>query len=327
VTLAATNGGTTLFQNNVANGATPNSLAFANLQGGTSVADAVLNIDAASGGTVALYDPIAVDMDNSQTFTLNVTGAGDFLWGGANTINVDPGANAIKLNAGTSELLNGFSLIAPNVDFEVNSGATLIAGTPGTAMTVNSLWVDTGATLNFYLPGNQTAAAIGTMLEVTGTVTLNGPAVSVGIRGGSSPLAVGDTITLIDASAGLGGMTANASSHGEGLQGLVLRYGFDLSLTPNQLLATVNDVGLNPRTKALSEARAAALGFLNKGQDWLADHGYDAANAQFRSRGLGWSSAAFGGISGVNERINTGSHVDIDGATLLVGVAARNIQP
>ncbi|MDR3299982.1 MAG: autotransporter outer membrane beta-barrel domain-containing protein, partial [Candidatus Accumulibacter sp.] len=144
VTLQASSGQSTLSQNNVAsNGTTTNnSLAFVNLQGSTSNADAILNIDADTGGTVALYDPIKVVLNNGRTFNMNVNGAGDFLWDGANTIT--SAAGEINLNAGKTTLLPDFELTASNHDVKINDTATLYLAGAGT-LNVSSFTVGNGS--------------------------------------------------------------------------------------------------------------------------------------------------------------------------------------
>ncbi|MDR3300665.1 MAG: hypothetical protein LBU43_11895, partial [Candidatus Accumulibacter sp.] len=165
VTLQASDGQTTLFQNNIAtdtSGTMPNSLAFVNLQGGTSNADAVLNIEADTGGTVALYDPIKVVLNN-KTFNMNVTGAGDFLWGGANSIGTDTEPGTINLNAGKTTLLNGFELDALKHDVHVNNTAALsFAGL--STLNVPSVTIASGGTLGM--------AAGSTLLAAPSAVTV-----------------------------------------------------------------------------------------------------------------------------------------------------------
>jgi outer membrane autotransporter protein len=129
VTLKANSGDQTLFKDNIANITTSNSLAFVNLQTpGTSAASAVLNIEAESGGKVELYDPIKVLLTSGKTFTMNITGAGDFLWGGANVFEVSATdiANIVDFKANSrTTLLPDFELEAPNHAVKVNDTATL----------------------------------------------------------------------------------------------------------------------------------------------------------------------------------------------------------
>jgi outer membrane autotransporter protein len=172
--------------------------------------------------------------------------------------------------------------------------------------------------LNFYLP---TSLANGsTVLTVTGTADLtNGSGtsstVNVGINGAASALAVGDRVTLIHAgtltTAGL-----NSTATGSGMQGVTLKYVFGITTDPHDLIATVQSVGVSEQSKALSEGFVSGASFVNEGADLAAGKGM--ANA-ISAAEAGWSS--FGAVSGGSIRTNTGSHVDVDGASLLAGLS------
>jgi hypothetical protein len=171
--------------------------------------------------------------------------------------------------------------------------------------------------LNFYLPS--TLVANDTMLSVTGTATITGATVNVGIDGASSPLAKGDTVTLISAGT-LTGTPANTTANGQGMQGVTLRYEFDIlaDSAANQLLATVTSSGINPQTKALPEGRAAGAAFLNAGADLVSESGMSGA----WGRQLGsFGSYTFGGASYGATRTKTGSHVDTEGFSVMGGIA------
>lgn len=198
--------------------------------------------------------------------------------------------------------------------------------------------------LNFYVPGTMVDG--GVMLDVTGTADLTDGAgrsstVNVGIEAGSTPLQVGHTLTLINAGA-LTGTPANTTTNGQGMQGLSLLYGFALSTTATELLATVTSTGVNPQTKALSEGRAGGMAFVTQGADLAAGQGMGSALAatsgqggQGGSDGAGGSGsqgagqggtggvAGFGAISGGSMRYNTGSHVNVDGFSLMTGLGWR----
>ncbi|MDR3300345.1 MAG: autotransporter-associated beta strand repeat-containing protein, partial [Candidatus Accumulibacter sp.] len=203
VTLAATNGGTTLFQNNVANTSTNNSLAFVNLYTpnpttpNTFATKAVLNIDAASDGTVDLYDPIKVDLNNSQTFNMNVNGAGDFLWGGT-TNSITSATGAITLNAGKTTLLPGFVLTASNHAVKVNNNATLyIEGT--STLNVPSVTVANGGILEIASTGCFTTSGTDCLITsadaTSGTLTVADGA-TVSLTPGNTPVIKANSATI-----------------------------------------------------------------------------------------------------------------------------------
>ena len=104
----------------------------------------------------------------------------------------------------------------------------------------------------------------------------------------------------------------------KGIQGVSLRYGFDLSTDPNNLYATVNKVETNPQTKSLSEGRLGGLAFVNQGADLLSNAGiaYALEAAQTEKH-------LFSVISGGNSRYKSGSHVDVKGVNLLAGASTK----
>ena len=81
---------------------------------------------------------------------------------------------------------------------------------------------------------------------------------------------------------------------------------------------------LNPQTKAFSEGRAAALGFLNQGSDLIANSGIRAARSSVAEGGKNpWQMnlMPFFVIDGSSNRYKTGSHADVDGFNMAVGLA------
>ncbi|UXN05488.1 hypothetical protein [Bartonella sp. HY761] len=81
---------------------------------------------------------------------------------------------------------------------------------------------------------------------------------------------------------------------------------------------------INPRTKAFSEGRIAAMAFLNQGSDLIADYGIRAARSAIRQAaesGRPTSLIPFAIINGGSSRYKTGSHVDIDGVNAAIGLA------
>lgn len=77
---------------------------------------------------------------------------------------------------------------------------------------------------------------------------------------------------------------------------------------------------VNPRLKALSEGRLAGIAFLNQGGDLLADSGFNAlANSALADGRF----ITFAAMSGGSSRYNSGSHVDVDGFSLMTGLGKR----
>lgn len=254
-----------------------------------------------------------------------------------NTVILKPGATALDVYGGF--LSSSAGATADNNTVIFHSGA-IVNGNVYGGSRFGSLPIGVGNTLelrgagqniggdlggfqnlNFYLPS--TLAANDTMLSVGGTATITGATVNVGIEGGSSPLKAGDTVTLIDA-ATLTGTPANTTANGQGMQGVTLKYTFDILTDNNKLLATVSSTGptVNPQTKALSEGFLGGMGLVTQGADVAAGQGMDAAVSAAKSGAAGgYGLAGFGALSGGSVRYNTGSHVDMHSLSLLAGLA------
>ena len=177
--------------------------------------------------------------------------------------------------------------------------------------------------LRFYLPPNTSSG--GTVLTLNdglqktdlSTPLGQGPTtVGVGLMPGGL-LHPGDTVTLIKNAAGITTdphLPNNASS----AQGMALNYNFDIISATDSLVAKVRSVEVNPQTKSLSEGRASSLAFANQAAEMIAGQGMDAARVAADNSEPN-AIAAFGGISAGFSRYNTGSHVDVNGASLITG--------
>jgi outer membrane autotransporter protein len=141
---------------------------------------------------------------------------------------------------------------------------------------------------------------------------------------------------LIDASTTgtlTGAETVNSTANGQGMQGVTLRYTFDI-LNPNtgadqnQLWAVFTGVGANPDAKSLSESFLAGTALLNQGADLVAGWGMASAIDAAASAEHGTGFGVFGAISGGWSRYDTGSHTDMSSISLMAGLSKRvNVQP
>jgi hypothetical protein len=86
---------------------------------------------------------------------------------------------------------------------------------------------------------------------------------------------------------------------------------------PSGLTYIVRTVGAHPRLKALSEGVAAGQAFLNQGSDLVSGEGVTSAISAAADAGPSFFSA----ISYGSSRYETGSHVDVDGVSFLLGAA------
>jgi predicted outer membrane repeat protein len=169
------------------------------------------------------------------------------------------------------------------------------------------------AAVNFLLP--DTTVNNDKILSVSGSADITSTDVKVGITGSKKALNNGERILLIDAGT-LSGQPVETES--TAIQGLTLVYDFGLSVSNNQLWATVLGSGLNPQTKAFSEGRAASIAGISQMSDLVARTGIESAvkSAQEKS-----GATLFSGFEGGFTRYNTGSHIDLKNTSLIAGVA------
>jgi hypothetical protein len=227
-------------------------------------------------------------------------------------------------------LYGGQIVGTPGTDHDVFTGNTLNLYGQGFVVTGN---LGNFEFLNFYLPenpNNLSIAQIGsvaTVLFVTGTADLTdggGKSAQIGlyIDGASSTLKAGDKVVLIDASVGtLVGTPANDKTTAKATQG-ILEYDVSLDVADNRLLATFGapTVGQAAETtKSFSEGYLSTTAFLAQGSDFLTSQGMQAAQGALAGNPVGLAS--FSAIGGGSLRHETGSHVDVDGYTLVAGVA------
>ena len=221
--------------------------------------------------------------------------------------------------------------------------------------------------LHFYVPEGTTAADQETMLTLDNVTPLPGAAagapttkdlshVNVGVKlaGNRPSLKVGDAVSLMKV---YEGNTTDAThavaitsdtplvNKTTGMQGISLRYGFDLltreaeagSGKNNELYATVTSASINPDTKSLAETRAASLAFLTSGSDLLTDAAMTAA-MEVAATPASESQAGRARVDGAPKeyrmwavqnvssmRLNSGSHVDAKGWGLNLGFAKQRV--
>lgn len=221
--------------------------------------------------------------------------------------------------------------------------------------------------LHFYVPAGTTAADKETMLTLdnvaapagatTATPTtkdLSHVNVGVQLAGNRPSLKVGDAVSLMKVYEGNTTDAAHAVAitsdtplvnKTTGMQGISLRYGFDLltreaeagSGKNSELYATVTSASVNPDTKSLTETRAASLAFLTSGSDLLTDAAMTAA-MEVAATPASESQAGRARVDGAPKeyrmwavqnvssmRLNSGSHVDAKGWGLNLGFAKQRV--
>ena len=217
--------------------------------------------------------------------------------------------------------------------------------------------------LRFYVPEGTTAADKETMLTLNnvthdlnagGEKDLSNVHIGVALAGTRPSLKVGDAVSLMkvykdnttDATHAVA-ITSDTPlvNKATGMQGISLRYGFDLltreaeagSGKNNELYATVTSASVNPDTKSLVETRAASLAFLTSGSDLLTDAAMTAA-MEVAATPASESQAGRARVDGAPKeyrmwavqnvssmRLNSGSHVDAKGWGLNLGFAKQRV--
>ena len=244
--------------------------------------------------------------------TLNATGNVQ-----VNSLDVMGNTATANLGSGVSANFDAINLVnGANLTLNTSGGGTYVFNSLNTYGTGNTFSGDLNAAnkaLNFYLA--DTTATGATALNVTGNADITDSTVRVGITGSSSALQLDDTVTLLNAGTLTG---APVSLTGVGMQGLMVKYQFDVATSGNQLVATVTNTQLSDNAKAFSEGRAASAALLIQGADFAAQDGMAAAQvAAENTNGL----ATFGVLGGGKSRYETGSHVDLTAFNAAVGLS------
>lgn len=196
--------------------------------------------------------------------------------------------------------------------------------------------------LHFYIPAGTMSDVRDTMLYIKNAPAtgkdLRGMNIGVALAGNRPTLGLGDTISLVKtyknnniADTDAVPLTTDDTlvNRTEGMQGVSLRYGFDLmKRADNELVAKVSSVALNEQTKSLVETRAASASLINSGADLLTDSGMNAAieAASAAPRTVPGGSNDFNlwaAQGGSSLRLNSGSHVDAKGWNINLGFAKK----
>ncbi|MDR1350064.1 MAG: autotransporter-associated beta strand repeat-containing protein [Zoogloeaceae bacterium] len=309
--------------------------------GGTTVSAGGLTVTGTLGGgdyagAIANSGNLVFNQGGAQTLSGAITGTGTLTKSGVGTLTLS-GTNTytgLTTVQGGTLALSGNGRISDKL--ALHDGTSFNTGGATFSLFQLDVWGGAaytgdlnaaGGTLNFYVPSAMGNGA--TLLTVSGNADIAGSTVNVGIDGASSPLRAGDTLILIDDANTLSGSPLNATTHGQGMQGVTLLYDFDIVAVGNRLLAILptgltngQPIGgptVNPQTKALSEGFLSGVALLNQGGDLAADKGIHLATQSAFSSTPGLR--AFGTISGGKFRYDTGSHVDVEGFSLLTGLA------
>lgn len=260
------------------------------IYGGKSKYSALENTVTVAGGTV-----------NSSIY-------GGFSTDGAatgNTVNI---SGAPVFNETNTVIYGGFSSAAGQ---DMWTGNTLNVYTKGlTAANVKNF-----ENYNFYLPDDiAQGEAVLTLTGGSGT-DISSSKVNVGIQGTAAVLQPGEEVTLLKND---NGITADNVTYGKLTQGVSLEYDFETALSGDGKAITtkIKASGVSDQSKSPVETQAAAVAFINSGADLLAGQGLNSAvNAAAAN-----SMDIFGAMSGGSMRYKTGSHADVHGYNLALGL-------
>ena len=266
--------------------------------GALNAGSAGLTVDNSAGGGVSV-EIGRVDASASDTaMTLRNTTA----WNGKDGVRI-----------GTLNLGNAYS-------FTLNGGGNYAVDTYDVrgAASFNGNLNAAGSAMNFYLPATMGNGAV--LLKVSGDAAIDGATVHVGIDGASTPLQPGDSVILVDAAGTLSGVPANATTRGEVLQGVTFKHEFTLGTTPNQLTANILKTEVREERKSLSESYLSTASLLDRGSDFLATQGMSAMRGILSTDPH--RPRTFVTVGGGKLRYGTGARVDVQGETLVAGLAA-----
>ena len=153
-------------------------------------------------------------------------------------------------------------------------------------------------------------------MAVTDRADITDTALSVDDRNGRLGMTRRSDVALLLATTEAKGLKANIKHYRtESYQGDL--YSLEVRGKNRVELSLTSDV-----LKAYAEARVANMAFLNQGSDLILSQGFGSALAATASPG--WKVGTFGALSGGWSRYDTGSHVDVSGLSMLVGIGVGN---
>ncbi|PIE45080.1 MAG: hypothetical protein CSA44_02635, partial [Gammaproteobacteria bacterium] len=233
-----------------------------------------------------------------------------------NTISIKKGTGGNPSFWADTQLYGGFDGDTTTHN-EVKTGNTLNLHTTG--IKVKNIF--NFENLHFYIQGD--TAADDTFLTLTDSANTNitGTNIGVGVEGSQSLLDVGDKVVLIKKQ-GTGTLTdPNPGNNTSGMHGIAASYEFEIKKEDTQTLiaeTTKRPDAAHSQTKSLLESGLAEVDFVNRGADLANSSGMQQLVQASDHTGI----KAFGAIGGGKYRTETGSHIDVKGANLLLGAGS-----
>lgn len=303
-----------------------------------------------NGGALTnkVYGGYNINGDSNDNI-INITGgnaSSDIYGGHSNTgnannnkIEITSGATANSLYGGVSNALGN----ATNNIININNGAILgstalivggqagigFDGFSGNALSISN-WKGTVTGINgfekynFILPGEIEDNDV--MVTVSGTADLTDGGtrssnVSLSILNGGREQRVGESFVLIDAGTLI--TTSGLTQYTQAMKGVSKIYDIEISTISDQLIATILGKSANPSAKALGEGKTAGLAFINQGADLVIGSGFTAMLKSDVDILDPDTVRVFGIMNAGSSRYDTGSHVDIDGFSLMTGFSQK----
>lgn len=275
---------------------------------------------------------------HAETF-INISGAYTFATGGTqrlsgNVVQISDttmtATNWVIVAGGSVQVLTNDTKVFDNQVqvHNVNMGSATVFG----GMYGNNNSIDKGNSIQ--------ASGVNTLFAINGFETLF---IHVDDANIDKPvLTLSDTLTFVDRKINVGtvpGFTvkggstykllnaptiSDLSEENISLENTWVRYDSALSIqdggnNTQDLLLTTIAAQTTDNAKTLAESLLGTVAFVNQGAEYIADQGIQSALNALE----GTNRSAFGAIQGSSLRYDTGSHVDVDGASMVVGYATK----
>ncbi|MDP8176798.1 autotransporter outer membrane beta-barrel domain-containing protein [Pasteurella skyensis] len=240
-----------------------------------------------------------------------------------NTLTINKGVNGNPTFGADTILYGGVA-----ADGDNKTGNTLNLHTTG--LKINN--IANFENLRFFVQEDTPKDSSFLTLSTNTDTDITGTKIGVEVEGNTSLLKDGDKLVLIKKEQGELKTDATLTNTVTGMQGIAVKYVFELEKQDNQTLIAKAKSGFNsssgsggstagtvhPQTKSLLESGLAGLNFINNGADLVAS----AMTQLTPDDGI----KTFGAIRGGKYRTETGSHIDVKGTNLLVGVGRQTGQ-
>ncbi|MDR2007525.1 MAG: hypothetical protein LBQ34_00960 [Alphaproteobacteria bacterium] len=290
-----------------------------------------INIQGGDFKNTTIYGGYA-DNPNNLTITFEASN---------NTVSIENGTFSGSIYGGYSNVASNANVINNTINISGNvnlSNVYLYGGfaqrgrvsgnTLNLETNINALRVEGFDNYNFYTDNT----TITPMLQAMEIINMDNSVIGLYLKENSRPLQAGDKLWLVSNMSGKGITQANNTMRA----GATMLYDWELLVDDGSLYAKIkddtstggggdggdngNEAGrLNPETKALSEGYLSSMGMLISGADLVADSGLSALDSSLQEG----SNGMFSSLSAQSVRLNSGSHVDVQSGSLILGLGSK----